>query len=146
MSALVGIDRQRKFAEQLQQIVSTFPQVEIETKHYFANGVYCREIYIPRDFLIVGKVHKAEHFAMISKGRLRVTTHDGVREFEGPHLMVSPGGTKRVLLALTDVIFMNIHRTDSRDLDAIEKELIEDDETALFDSANRLKVRKLERI
>ena len=48
-------------------------------------------------------------------------------------------GTKRVTLATMDSIGMTVHRTDKTDLDEIEKELIEPDETALFDSSNKLK-------
>ena len=48
-------------------------------------------------------------------------------------------GTKRVTLATQDSIGVTIHKTDKTDLDEIEKELVEPDNTALFDSGNNLK-------
>jgi len=42
-------------------------------------------------------------------------------------------------LALSDAIGITIHKTDKTDLDEIEAELIEPDETALFDSGNNVK-------
>jgi len=42
-------------------------------------------------------------------------------------------------LAVTDAIGITFHKTDKTDLDEIEKEMIESDEFALFDSSNKLK-------
>ena len=51
----------------------------------------------------------------------------------------SQPGTKRVTLAVTDAVGITIHRTDKTDLDELEAELIEPDDTALFDASNKLK-------
>ena len=42
-------------------------------------------------------------------------------------------------LSTQDSIGVTIHKTDETDLDKIEVELVEPDETALFDSGNKLK-------
>jgi hypothetical protein len=54
-------------------------------------------------------------------------------------IIESKQGTKRVTLALTEAIGITCHKTDKTDLDEIEAELIEPEEMALFDSANKLK-------
>ncbi len=143
-SSLVGIDGQRKFAEKLQQILTPLPQLQMQSRHHFAGGIYCRELHMPAGSVAVGKVHKTDHFFMVVQGMMRITTQDGVRDVTGPEVIVGPIGTKRVVLALTDSICMNIHKTASTDLNEIEKELVEEDETALFDSANLLKNAALE--
>ncbi len=142
--SVIGIDGQRKFAEKLQEMLTPLPQLQMESKHHFAGGIYCRELHMPQGSVAVGKVHKTEHFFMVVAGLMRITTQDGVRDVQGPEVIVGPIGTKRVVLALTDAICMNIHKTDSRVLDDIERELVEEDETALFDSANVLKNPALE--
>jgi hypothetical protein len=49
-----------------------------------------------------------------------------------------------VTLAVTDAIGITIHKTSKTNLDKIEKELIEPDELALYDSSNKLKAQALE--
>ena len=62
-----------------------------------------------------------------------------MRRLEAGDVVESQPGTKRVTFAVTDAIGVTIHKTDLTDLDAIEAELIEPDDAALFDSGNNLK-------
>lgn len=120
----------------LQSEMAKLPQVELPTEHFFANGMYCRSLYRPAGTLIVGKVHKHEHFYIICCGTVQVTTDEGVKEITGPKVIVSRPGTKRAVLALTDATCLTVHRTDKIDLDDIEAEVIEPENEALFDSHN----------
>jgi quercetin dioxygenase-like cupin family protein len=123
----------------LQREMLKIPQLELQTNHYFADGMYAREVIRPAGCLIVGKVHKKEHFYIVTKGRIAVTTDEGVREISAPAVIVSKPGTKRAVLALEDSVCMTVHRTDNTDIDVIEAELVEADDIALFDAHNRLK-------
>lgn len=129
----------REQVERLQQAMSAMPQVEVETKHYFANGMYARQIDCRAGLLIVGKVHKHEHFFMVTKGQIIVWTESGMVRMAAPYVHVSKPGTKRAMLAEIDSAAMTVHRTDLTDIDEIDAELTEADETSLFDSHNRLK-------
>lgn len=126
----------------LQKEMMSLPQVELPTQHFFADGMYCRYLPRPKDTLIVGKVHKKEHFYMVVQGSVLVTTDEGVQEIKAPKVIVSKPGTKRAVLALEDSVCLTVHRTDNTDLNEIEEELIEPDDLALFDSSNKLKVLK----
>jgi hypothetical protein len=123
----------------LQREMLKLPQLELQTNHYFADGMYAREIFRPAGCLIVGKVHKKEHFYIVTKGRIAVTTDEGVREISAPAVIVSKPGTKRAVLAIEDSVCMTVHRTENTDIDVIEAELVEADDIALFDAHNRLK-------
>jgi hypothetical protein len=134
----------REAIVRLQRHMEQMPQVELPTEHYFADGMYCRVLFRPAGTLIVGKVHRKEHFYVVCSGTIKVTTDDGVQEITGPKVIVSSPGTKRAVLALTDATCLTVHRTESRDVEEIEREIIEPEERpALFDAHNRLKPKEL---
>lgn len=124
----------------LQEQVAKLPQLEVETLHYFADGMYARRLTQPMGSVVVGKIHRKEHFYVVCKGTMRVTTDSGVKDITGPEVIVSSPGTKRAILALTDVTYLTVHKVSSTNLEAIELELIEPEDGSLFDAYNRLKV------
>ena len=121
----------------LQREMMKLPQIELETLHFFADGMYARVVKRPKGCLIVGKVHKKEHFYIITKGKIEVGSDEGTQIYESGDVVVSKPGTKRAVLALEDSICMTVHRTKKKNLDKIEKELVEEDNTALFDAQNK---------
>lgn len=128
----------------LAAILREFPQPELETSHFFADGMYARVLKREAGVLIVGKVHKREHFYIVAKGKVAVTMgSDKAKVYEAGTVVVSTPGTKRAVLALEDSVCMTIHRTEKTDLDEIEAELIEPDVKALYDSSNRVKTEQI---
>ena len=125
--------------EKLQAEMVKMPQAELQTEHYFSEGMYCRKLTRPAGTLIVGKVHKKPHFFLCAKGEIIAWTESGMRTLQPGDIIESQPGTKRVTYAISDAIGITVHKTDKTDLDEIEAELIELDETALFDSSNKLK-------
>jgi hypothetical protein len=97
---------------------------ECPLKHTFAPGAYAREIFIPKETLIVGKIHKHSHLNMLMKGTVSVLTEEGPRVFKAPMTMVSPAGTKRVVFAHEDTVWVTVHLTNETDLEKIEEEII----------------------
>ncbi len=141
MSVLVG-DAQspRDKILALQRSIAELPQVEIQTDHYFADGMYARVVSRKAGVVIVGKVHKREHLYIVTKGCVLVTNGDQEPVIhQAGSVIISRPGTKRAVLSIEDSICMTVHRTDKTDLDDIEEELIEPDLTALFDARNKLK-------
>jgi len=84
------------------------PQVEVKYRHFFAHGVYAREVTLPADCIVAGRVHKQSQISVLSKGRLKVTTEEGVVEVEAPYTLVSPAGTKRAVFTLTECVWTTI--------------------------------------
>ena len=136
MSSLTG----QVFA--LQEAMLHLPQAELETEHYFADGMYCRVLRRKAGTLIVGKVHKREHFYIVAKGAVSVATENGPITYTSGDVIVSKPGTKRAVLALEDSVCLTVHRTKKKNLDKIERELIEPDDRALFDARNQLRMLK----
>ena len=132
--------------ENLQREMVKMPQAELQTEHYFSGGMYCRKLIRPAGTLIVGKVHKKDHFFLCAKGQIIAWSDKGMVTLNEGDVLCSKAGTKRVTLAVTDAIGITFHKTSKTNLDKIEKELIEPDELALFDSSNKIKVQALEDI
>lgn len=98
------------------------PQISLSLKHYHANGVYARELFIPAGILLTGKIHKFSQINILSQGTMRVLTEDGIKEVSASFTVVSPPGTKRIAFAMTDCIWTTFLPTDETDPDKIEAE------------------------
>ena len=92
--------------------------------HYFAPGVYAREMWMPAGCLITGKIHLTEHLNMLSQGRVSVSNKGKSITMEAPYTFVSPVGTKRAIFAHEDSTWTTIHATDLTDPEEIEDEII----------------------
>ncbi|MAF91150.1 MAG: hypothetical protein CL674_14475 [Bdellovibrionaceae bacterium] len=111
------------------------PRVEFETSHKFCNGVYAREIRIPKGTLITGKYHKHENLNILSKGKIISLSGLGREVLEAPHTGVYPPG-KKMFLVQEDCVWTTLVKTDKTDLDEIDKEFI----------AEQIEVEKVEEI
>jgi hypothetical protein len=134
----------RQRVENLQREISKLPQYEPKTTHTFHAGMYCREVWRPAGVLVVGKVHKKEHFYLIVSGTVAITTDDGVQLVTGPHLLCSTPGTKRAVYAETDALCMTFHVVDAKTIEDAEAELVETDENSMFTIGNTIKDKQVE--
>lgn len=130
--------------QRLQDEISKYPQYEPPTQHIFHGGMYCRQVWRPAGCVIVGKVHKKEHFYMVVSGTVIVTTDDGVQTLTAPALLCSKPGAKRAVYAETDAICMTIHRVDSSTVEDVESEVVEDDPNTMFAVGNKVKHQEIE--
>ena len=129
----------RARVERLQEYLLDIPQYEPQTTHTFHAGMYCREVWRPAGVLVVGKVHKKEHFYLIVSGTVAITTDDGVKSVTGPTLLKCSPGTKRAVYAETDALCMTFHVVDAKTIEDAEAELVEDEPKSAFTLGNKLR-------
>jgi hypothetical protein len=135
----------RQKVETLQQELSKLPQYQPETKHYFHGGMYCREVFRHAGVLVVGAVHKKEHFYLIVSGTVQITDGEGnAQEVTGPHLFQSKPGTKRAVYAVTDTLCMTFHATESKTVEEAEAELVEVEPDSMYSLGNQVKHKEIE--
>ncbi|MET3929580.1 quercetin dioxygenase-like cupin family protein [Lysobacter sp. OAE881] len=117
----------REKIQQFQEALAQLPQIETGLEHYFADGMYGRRCFIPANAVVVGKIHRHEHFVLLIKGSARINTDRGMETITAPRVWVSPPGAKRALVALEDCEFFTVHlnHDNERDLDLIEAQVIE---------------------
>jgi hypothetical protein len=104
----------------LESVMRTMEQIEIKTTHYFAPGVYMREIFIPKGATVTGKIHKTEHLNILSRGTLAVMTEDGMKTLTASTVIKSQPGIKRVGHALEDSVWITVH-ANTENLDDVKK-------------------------
>jgi hypothetical protein len=137
-TALAGLMQQKVGA--LQAELSKLPQYQPDTRHYFHGGMYCREVFRHAGVLVVGAVHKKEHFYLIVYGTVAITDGDGnVQEVTGPYLFQSKPGTKRAVLALTDTLCMTFHALEATTVDEAESELVESEPASMYAPGNLIR-------
>jgi len=131
--ALSSMDVSRDQIIDLQQaIVDTCEPFDIDSglTHHFAPGCYGRELFMPKDSVVVGKIHKHAHLNVLLEGTVSVVTEFGDETFSAPKVWVSEPGTKRAVYNHTDVRWITFHPTEETDIEKIEDEVIAPD----FDS------------
>ena len=124
-------DKIMAFEQACKQFGSELPEwaepVKIEPKIYSADGVYAREIFIPKGTALVGEIHLLAQINVVSKGKIRVATEEGVRVIEAPYTFVSPAGTKRAGYVLEDTVWTTFLPTDKVTDEEVYKEFIAPD-------------------
>lgn len=97
-------------------------QLDLPTKHYFAEGMYGRELFVPADAIVVGKMHRHEHLIMLMQGDTTIWTDQGMQRITAPMVWVSSAGTKRVFRTHSDCVFLTVHLNPSNTTDEAELE------------------------
>jgi hypothetical protein len=114
-------------------------------KHSFAEGVYVREIFIPKGSVLTGKIHRHSHPNFIMKGKVVVVTeHAGKEMLAAPMSIISKAGTKRIVFALEDTVWITVHATNETDLEKIEGYVIAPtyDDLLEIDQKERLEIKE----
>jgi hypothetical protein len=113
--------------ERLEAAMLRMPQVAIPVRHFFAAGLYAREIVIPAGVTATGKVHREEHVSIMVSGDMTIDTEEGVRRVSGYNVFIAAPGTKRVGYAHEATVWITVHRNpdELRDETDIEAMLVE---------------------
>ena len=119
----------------LEAQVAHMKQVECPVWHFFAPGLYARQMLILKDTVLVGVVHKTEHLCFVS-GDIEVTTDEGVRRIKDQQrILVSKPGIKRAGYAREDTVWTTVHATTTTDLNKLVEELTESTAAELLGGA-----------
>jgi len=95
-------------------------------KHTFADSIYIRQMDMEKDSIVVGAIHKHLHIWFLLTGHVTIATQDSVEDYIAPCYVVSTPGVKRVIHAIEESIFVNVHKNPSntKDINKLEKEIV----------------------
>lgn len=97
---------------------------ELPLEHFICNNTYTRQITLPKDTLVTGKVHNFDHTSILSKGEVSVLTPDGFTRVKAPATWISKAGTKRLIYVHEEAIWSTIHQSENTTVEELEKELV----------------------
>jgi len=110
--------------KQLQQMDG---QYEPPTKHYFIDGMYCREMFVLAGTIIVGATHKKPCINLLTEGEIVISNGEKEVILKAPQTFIGDKGIQKAGLAKTDVVWVNVFRTDATTVEEAEQELFEEE-------------------
>jgi hypothetical protein len=98
-------------------------------KHTFTDGIYIRQMSMRKDSVVIGKIHRHNHVWFLLTGHISVADEHNTVEHIAPCYVEAPAGSKRVIYAYEDSIWVNIHAnpTNTQDLEELEELIIAKD-------------------
>ena len=126
---MANIKKHSKYNQFINQIELNMQDepLELPLKHYFTEGMYIREIFIPEGVALTSRVHKTQYPYILSMGVLEIFTEGERKIYAAPFTGISEIGTRRLGYAITDCIFSSLHVNpdNCKDIDELEKRLFE---------------------
>jgi len=124
----------RIFKEQLMSIegsvsVGSKEMQEIfPLKHDLKDGLYTREILMPKGSLVVSFIHKQNHPSFFLSGEMSVLSDTGeVKRIKAPMKVMTEIGTQRVAYMHEDCVWVCVYRTDKETIEEAEKDVYTQD-------------------
>lgn len=122
---------QEKVADQvlrLEAMLIKGERVECPIEHQFCEGMYMREVFVPAGTLFTTYVHKTQHpfFGVMGELLIWEDGHGWVQMI-APCRGITQPGTKRIVYALTDVVWVTYHSNPDNitEVDKLEEMLFE---------------------
>ena len=121
----------------LDRKLAELPQADFSLVNRFADGLYARQVTVPKNCLLTSKIHLKEHFAFVLTGEVSVWTDQDYQRIKAPLVLVTQPGTKRVLFAHEETIWVTVHATNAKTVEAAVAELVTNNPDAI-DQARRI--------
>jgi hypothetical protein len=120
-----------------EQILSLNGSVEAGTKemnemfplkHNLQDGLYTREILMPKGCLVVSFIHKQNHPSFFMSGEMSVLLDTGeVKRIKAPMKVMTEIGTQRVAYMHEDCVWICVYKTDKKTIEEAEKDVYTQD-------------------
>lgn len=108
-------------------------QADLTPVNRWCDGLYCRELVMPKGNIWVSMIHKKDNVAILSKGEVTVISENGSERFQAPRTMITRPGTQRIIYTHEDAVWTTVHPNEDNtmDMDIIKGRLACDSLTEL---------------
>jgi quercetin dioxygenase-like cupin family protein len=99
---------------------------DVPIKHSFADQLYLRQMNLKKDYIIVGAIHNHLHAWFLLSGKVIISNNGEKIEHIAPCYTISEPGSKRLIYALEDSVFVNVHKNPSntKNIEELEHEIV----------------------
>lgn len=95
--------------------------------HTFSDGVYAREVFMPKGMVVVGHIHNTTHLNIVSSGKAFLYINGEISEVTAPYTFESKAGCRKILFIIEDMFWTTIHKTDETNIKILENTLVDRD-------------------
>jgi hypothetical protein len=97
-------------------------------KHNIENGMYTREIFMPKGSLVSSFIHKQNHPSFFMSGDMSLLMDTGeVKRVKAPEVIMTETGTQRIAYMHEDCTWVCVYRTNAKTIEEAEKEVYTED-------------------
>ena len=94
--------------------------------HHFSDGLYARQMMIPKGYVALSHAHNYAHLSILSTGKVVVITDDAREQYNAPACIEIKAGVHHAIEALDDSVWFCIHATDETDVSKLDEVLIQE--------------------
>lgn len=110
-------------AEEFAQKEGTF-EIDLGTIHHFSDGLYAKQMMLPKGFEAISHVHNYSHLSILAKGKVAVITDEETKGYEAPVCIEIKAGVHHKIVAFEDAVWFCIHATDETNETKVDEVLI----------------------
>lgn len=85
------------------------PQLEIPVTHRYSGGIYCRQITIPEDTILTGRIYADDHYDVMIYGDVTVSGDEGKKRLTGFNIFPGKRGKKRAGYVHKETLWLTFH-------------------------------------
>lgn len=100
-------------------------QCNLGIVHHFSDGLYAKQMMIPKGFLAGMHAHTYGHLSILAKGKVIVRTDFEEKEYSAPACIEIKSSILHTIEALEDCHWFCIHATDETDVSKVDEVLIQ---------------------
>lgn len=136
----VAVADQMDILEAIQQDMARYEQAEIQLRQFLLPGLYVRQIVIPADCRLIGKVQVSPHLNIVLEGDITFMV-DGVVQRVGTGWQGAiAGGTKKIGYAHARTVWATVHPNldNETDFAVLERRIAVDTYAAYLEHTRQL--------
>lgn len=101
--------------------------MNIDTQHHFSEGMYAKQMFLPKEAIACTHKHNYDHLSILAQGKVVVLfDNDTFETYTAPACITIKKGINHAIRALEDSVWFCVHATDETDVDKVDQVLIKE--------------------